>query len=337
MRRARPLSLAAVCAVLCAAPRDAKMTCATCHSREARSQPGTDMGVGIELPETQGVLKANPRLTAEANGYTYLVERKNGASTYTVTDGSGSLTLPIRYAFGVRNQTFVLEYQGKFFESLMSYYESAGGLAVTMGDEGMRPHTLVEAMGRETSNDEITACFNCHGTGGVRQGKLTLESLEPGVNCGHCHGGAEAHLSAMRSGRAAPVPAKLGDLAAEDMSHFCGQCHRTWETVVGQHLFGPLNVRFQPYRLENSKCFLGKDKRIRCTACHNPHEDLVRDDSRYDAACLACHRQTEQKACPAGDKNCVSCHMPKVQMAGPKPVFTDHFVRVSHAGEPYPD
>jgi hypothetical protein len=73
-------------------------------------------------------------------------------------------------------------------------------------------------------------------------------------------------------------------MAAEEMSNFCGQCHRTWETVVGLRLFGEKNVRFQPYRLANSQCFLGDDKRIRCTACHDPHAALVREDASYDRA-----------------------------------------------------
>jgi hypothetical protein len=318
-----------------APPHPAKVTCANCHRAEAQSQPGTAMGTGIELPPNQEPLQAHPKLTVEENGYHYLVERKNGVSTYTVSDASGALTLPIRYAFGVHNLTFVLEYQGHFYESLVSYYKKIEGLGITMGDDRMRPHDLTEAMGRKTSDSEITACFNCHGTGGVSQGKLTLDSLQPGLTCEHCHTGADAHMQAMSGGKPAPVPRKLGEMAAEEMSNFCGQCHRTWESVVGLRLFGEKNVRFQPYRLANSPCFLGNDKRIRCTACHNPHAALVREDASYDRTCLACHGAT-QKTCPVADKNCVSCHMPKVELAGTPALFTDHEIRVVHAGDPYP-
>src|SRR5271155_4158575 len=82
----------AMCATFCAAPRPAKMTCGTCHPKEAQSQPKTAMGIGIELPPAQELLKAHPKQTVEANGYTYEIERKNGLSTYTVRDGSGALT-----------------------------------------------------------------------------------------------------------------------------------------------------------------------------------------------------------------------------------------------------
>ncbi len=313
----------------------AKVTCATCHRTEAQTQPATPMGIGLELPETQAALVAHPKLTFDANGYHYEVVRKDGISTYTVSDQSGSLTLPIRYAFGVHNLTFALEYQGKFYESLVTYYDNIGGLGITIGDDRIHPTNLTEAMGRLTPNEEITACFNCHGTGGVTQGKLTLESLRPGLTCEHCHTGAETHMQAIAAGKTAPTPRKLGDMAAEEMSTYCGQCHRTWESVVGMRIFGQKNVRFQPYRLANSQCFLGDDKRIRCTACHNPHEDLVRTEASYDKACLACHTVT-QKACPVATKNCASCHMPKVTAPGSPTVFTDHNIRVVHAGDPYP-
>jgi Cytochrome c554 and c-prime len=336
----QPWLAAAVCVALAGAargapPQPAIVTCANCHRAEAQSQPETAMGIGIELPPNQKPLQAHPKLTVEENGYRYNIERKNGVSTYTVSDGSGALSLPIRYAFGVDNLTFVLEYQGRFYESLVSYYQKIEGLGITMGDERMRPHDLTEAMGRKTSDQEITSCFNCHGTGGVSQGKLTLASLKPGLSCEHCHTGADAHMQAMAGGKPAPAPLKLGEMAAEEMSNFCGQCHRTWESVVGLRLFGEKNVRFQPYRLANSQCFLGDDKRIRCTACHDPHAALVRQEASYDRACLSCHSVT-QKTCPVADKNCISCHMPKVQVPGSPALFTDHEIRVVHAGDPYP-
>lgn len=343
-----PVSLAAaICLVfplaLFAAPASGKTTCATCHREQALLQPKTPMGIGIELPTDQAVLKEHTRLTYESNGYKYVIERKDGVSIYTVSDGVSSLALPIRYAFGVSAQTFVLEYDGHFYESLVSYYPTAGGLAITMGSERVRPHSLVEAMGRKTSGEEIVSCFGCHSSGGVSQGKLTLESMKPGLDCEHCHPGANAHQEAMSQGKPAAVPKRLGDLSAEDMSKFCGACHRTWDTVVRLRAWGAVNVRFQPYRLANSKCFLGNDRRISCTACHDPHANLVRDDASYDHNCLACHGKlssagpSPQKSCPVSTSNCVSCHMPKVELPGSHSVFTDHHIRIVHAGDRYPD
>lgn len=326
-----------------AAPPAGQARCVTCHKEEARSQPKTPMGIGIELPDDQAVLKEHPRLSVESNGYKYAIERKDGVSIYTVSDGVGSLALPIRYVFGVSSQTFVFEYSGHFYESMVSYYPNAGGLAVTMGSERLRPHNLVEAMGRETSTEEIVTCFGCHSSGGVSQGKLTLDSMQPGLDCEHCHQGANAHQQAMEQGKQAAAPKKLGEMPAEDMSTFCGTCHRTWGAVVRMKTWGQVNVRFQPYRLANSKCFLGNDRRISCTACHNPHANLVRDDASYDHNCLACHGKASasgaamQKPCPVSGSKCVSCHMPKVELPGGHSIFTDHQIRIVHTGDPYPN
>lgn len=328
----------AICLSLSAAN---KFTCASCHREEARTQPKTAMGVAIELPANQAVLKEHPKLTFEAYGYKYVIERKDGLSTYTVSDGAGSLSLPIQYAFGVYSQTFVLEYGGHFYESLVSYYQGVGGLAITMGSERLRPHNLVEAMGRPTPNEEIVSCFGCHSSGGTSDGKLSLDAMRPGLDCEHCHAGANAHMEALSQGKQAPLPPKLGEMAAEDMSTFCGSCHRTWSTAVRLHAWGEMNVRFQPYRLANSKCFLGNDRRIGCTACHDPHADPVRDDASYDRNCLSCHQETAaavtQKACPVSNKNCTSCHMPKIELPGSHSVFTDHQIRIVRAGDRYPN
>ena len=298
----------------------------------------------MELPPNQRVLKMHPKMTFEKSGYRYTVETKDSGATYTVTDGKDAVTLPIHYAFGAHIQTYVLEQDGKFFESLVSYYPSVGGLAITMGDERLQPHTLTEAMGRETSTEEITACFGCHSSGAVHEGKLNLDTLTPGLTCEHCHTGAQDHMDALAHGQAGVVSKSLKAMDAEDTSNFCGGCHRTWATVIRTRKWGELNVRFQPYRLANSKCFNGADSRISCTACHDPHRNLVRNDAAYyDPKCLACHGATAThistavKNCPVSKNNCVSCHMPKVELPGSHAMFTDHQIRIVRANEPYPN
>jgi hypothetical protein len=42
-------------------------------------------------------------------------------------------------------------------------------------------------------------------------------------------------------------------------------------------------------------------------------------------------------ACPVSGKDCVTCHMPKYDIPGMHYKFTDHWIRVAKAGEPYPD
>jgi hypothetical protein len=305
------------------------------------------MARAIQLPAENQTLQAHPKMTFRKGVYSYAVETTGEKSTYTVTDGNSTLSLPIRWGFGTGGQTWVLEYQGHLYDSLVSYYPSIAGLEITMGEERITPHSVQEAMGRELGQSEGQACFGCHSTNAVSDGQLNIESAQLGVTCEHCHVGTSAHLIDAVQGNYDSAPPRLGKLSSEDISTFCGQCHRTWEAVVRNHLDGEINVRFQPYRLANSKCFDGADPRISCLACHDPHQDLVRDDSTYDAKCLSCHASSTHAgpstahagapACPVATAKCVSCHMPKINLPGGHMAFTDHQIRVVKAGEPYPN
>ncbi|HKW17273.1 MAG TPA: multiheme c-type cytochrome [Terriglobales bacterium] len=303
------------------------------------------MARALQAPETDPTLTSHPRLTFQKFGYTYTVQTTGGESTYSVTDGQQTITLPIRWNFGEGAHTWVFERDGAFYESLVSYYPSIDGLDITTGDQALTPHNLEEAVGRKLGKIEPRECFGCHSSGAISNDHLSLKDLQPGVNCEHCHTGANAHMVAASQGDAYySAPPNLKKLSAEDVSNFCGQCHRTWETVVRSRRRGEADVRFQPYRLANSKCFDGTDPRISCIACHDPHRDLVTDEATYDVKCLACHAtkapqqaHADAKACPVATSNCASCHMPKVKLPNGLMTFHDHEIRVVRPGEAYPD
>jgi hypothetical protein len=134
-------------------------------------------------------------------------------------------------------------------------------------------------------------------------------------------------------------------LSPGDLNDFCGTCHRSTRDVLAANIRGIRNVRFQPYRLENSRCYDPSDKRTSCLACHDPHRNLVVDPGSYDVKCLACHANRSEKpttaskaaACPTAIKNCTSCHMPKLDLPGAHYKFTDHYIRVYRPGDAYPD
>jgi hypothetical protein len=73
--------------------------------------------------------------------------------------------------------------------------------------------------------------------------------------------------------RAILNPHKMDSFTSVD---FCGACHRTWADVVQGGFAGVINARFQPYRLQNSRCWQATkgDARLTCTTCHDPHEEL---------------------------------------------------------------
>jgi hypothetical protein len=290
--------------------------------------------MGRALQRSSLILMAHPKLTFRHGTYSYNIETRGDESTYSVTDGTNTITVLIHWAFGAGSQTYVLEREGRLYESMVSFYPRIDALDITMGDQAIQPKTLGEAFGRELAAGESKACFGCHATGS----ELRLESLTPGIQCERCHTGASNHLQAMVQGKPGPAPKKLGRLSAEELSNFCGQCHRSFETVVRDRLRGEINVRFQPYRLANSKCFDGSDSRIGCVACHDPHREVVHDRGFYDAKCLTCHAAaTNAKTCPVAKSGCVSCHMPEVSLPGGHQKFTDHTIRVVRANERYPN
>lgn len=320
--------------------------CAGCHAAQSSGQPQTPMGRALQLPGTDPTLASHPRLKFEKYGYTYTVQTAGDKSTYSVSDGNQTITLPIQWNFGKGAQTWVFERNGTYYESLVSYYPSIDGLEITTGDKDLIPYNLDEAIGRKLSRSEPKDCFGCHSTGSSANGRLNLQHMDAGVTCEHCHAGASAHMLAASQGEPfESEPPDLKHLPAEDVSNFCGQCHRTWEMVIRSRWRGDLNVRFQPYRLANSKCFNGTDPRISCIACHDPHRDLVTDDAAYDSKCLACHASksgpaqlhADAKACPVATSNCASCHMPKVKLPNGLMTFHDHEIRVVKPGDAYPN
>jgi hypothetical protein len=128
------------------------------------------------------------------------------------------------------------------------------------------------------------------------------------------------------------------ELSPVDSVDFCGACHRTWADVALEMpaTVGVMKIRFQPYRLEMSRCW-GKsgDARITCVACHDPHMPLAHEPEAYDAKCLACHSAgVEAKGigakttCKVATSRCVSCHMPKYELPQTHALFTDHDIRV---------
>lgn len=336
--------------------------CAQCHTQTA-TQPTTPMGIALENIADSRILSTHPRLTFKSGPYTYTITREGNRSIYSVTDGRDTITTPLLYAFGQGKvgQTYVLEYEGKFYESGVSFFNEIKGLDYTLGSPRQPAKTLKEAVGRLMDAADTKECFSCHSTASVSDNKLQLDKLTPGVTCEGCHGPGANHIAAMKARRQPGAKTNTGAPSlnntqilnpgrfdTDGQSQFCGACHRTWTHVSLMRLTGVANVRFQPYRIFGSKCYDFDDKRISCTACHNPHEELKHDAAFYDAKCLACH-QADQKvkqtgaaankfpACPVGKQNCASCHMPKYELPGSHYKFTDHRIRVTRPGEPYPN
>jgi hypothetical protein len=332
-------------------------TCALCHDEHARSYSQNAMARALETPAESQVLREHPKLEFKLGKYNYRIERKGSESFYTVTDGAKTISLPIDWAFGQgkMGQTYVLRYNDRFYESRVSFYPDTNNLDLTLGSPSEAPRTLEEALGRPMQSADTKDCFGCHAQAAVSQAKLQLDKLVPGVTCESCHGPGAEHVALAKAGKTNEVKNKgifnPAHLSPYDLSQqFCGACHRSWEQVSLMGLRGVGNVRFQPYRITYSPCYNPDDRRISCTACHDPHKAVAHDVAAYDVKCLACHqtsvasvataaqaKDATARACKVGTQKCASCHMPKYELPGSHFRFADHLIRVVKPNELYPN
>jgi hypothetical protein len=297
------------------------------------------------------ILRQHDHLSFRLGPYRDEIVTKGEKSVLTVTasDGAGSdraasLSTDLLWAFGVGHmgQTYVYEKNGSYYESHLTFFSSSQALNITPGQSPVTPESPEEAAGRRMPPSESRACFACHTTASVINNQLDVNRAVPGVTCEACHGPGAGHAAAMKAGKQEQGahlimnPAHLDPVESVD---FCGACHRTTADVVNASDFmgpGAMNLRFAPYRLENSKCWSKPDARLICVACHDPHQPLEHDASAYDSRCLQCHvnqagaKTTEDypgAACPVSTKNCTTCHMPKIESPFQHSIFTDHWIR----------
>jgi len=344
-------------------PDDARyvgqQTCAECHREQAASYRTAAMARALEPIADCQILRAHPRLTFRSGHYSYTIVRQGDQSIYTVTDGVNTISEPILYCFGQGHagQTYVFRHGGTLYESRISFYEQIKNLDYTLGVPRSVPKSLDDAAGRAMDAKDARNCFVCHSTASVAGPKLQLDKLMPGVSCESCHGSGEKHVAAMKAGNFKEKSIfNPGTLSGDELSQeFCASCHRSVEDVMAMPGRGGINnVRFQPYRIFNSPCY-SDDRRISCTACHDPHRPLKLEPTFYDSKCTACHQEPKAAAGsaapvaasaeraaspsphPAGTTKCVTCHMPKIELEGSHFQFTDHHIRVVRPGEPYPN
>jgi hypothetical protein len=318
--------------------------CAACHPAQARNFHQNSMSRALEPVDTCAILRGDVHYTWTDGKYSYSITRAGEKVLYRVTDGKETFETPLQFAFGQgkAGQTYVYDHNGSFYESRVSFYAKLQGLDLTVGAVNAAPSDLLSAAGRIMSGKDARDCFGCHTTGARVGNTLQLTSYEAGVQCEGCHGPGGAHVDSIRSGRPAPNSIRsLKGMDPQETSEVCGVCHRTWETVVTMGLKGINTARFPAYRLTSSPCFSLQDRRIACTACHNPHEGLDSDDRHYDPKCIACHNPAnaniKRRVCKVAKANCTSCHMMRVEPPESHHAFVDHWIRVVRSKDDYPE
>jgi Cytochrome c3 len=293
-------------------------TCRVCHPAEAKSHSQTAHAHSLQPALISAFAEHLPPVPiGEARGGFLLFYRRTPQGLAVRTEnGQNSSKGEMLWVFGAgkQGQTPLIQEGARFLEHRISFYTDRNRFDLTMGHRrGVSP-TAQDALGRLLSQNEMLQCLSCHAT----EIGSDLEPRVPGVQCARCHPGAAEHAA----GKGLPMnPGKLSSL---QQVTFCGTCHRL--KVPDENKTDPMNVRFQPLRLVQSKCF--RSGRLSCTLCHPAHQDARRNDvGFYDAKCLSCHTRTGFHGDQRASGSCISCHMPR---SSPQPhsVFTDHFIHI---------
>jgi tetratricopeptide (TPR) repeat protein len=333
------------------APYRGAASCESCHAAEYRSQQQSRHArtllrtadlVGLPWPEDIVPDTNNSRVTHRFRRIEDRIEVE------TRVDNQ-AFTALVQYAMGSNHhgQSFLArEGQGQVRELRVSHYPGAPEWGRTM-EHPVAPPDAQGYLGRPISSEAVRKCLNCHSTDfrAVQKPAGRPEALDHGIGCERCHGPAGNHRAAIDAGfpEMAIARPKLG--SAVQVVSLCGECHtapaKTTPDVAGF-------VRYQASSLILSRCYNESQGSLSCVTCHNPHRDVETFAMFYQSKCLSCHptptpatvapkRQTGTRLTwspcpvnPAGD--CLRCHMPKVEDAVPRTVFTDHQIRVHREG-----
>jgi len=249
---------------------------------------------------------------------------------------------PLQYALGsgLHAVTFLTVIPDQFGEPVGVEHRVSifgdGTLQRTPGAASLSPAQEVEFLGKLILGDKLESCIGCHTTTSRWEG-ATVVDLRPNVQCERCHGPGSAHIAAVDAGVEDMglrfVPGRTTALAEIRM---CGECHRLPETLSDSELDRTSKKlpRYQPVGLLQSPCYLESDGALRCSTCHDPHEpSAARSTAEYEAICASCHQDHAVAHCSVSAENCVSCHMPPVEVH-PGIAFHDHWIRVRDSDDP---
>ena len=325
-------------------------TCAQCHASLVASQQQHAMARSSTPAADSDILRSHMGRSFRLGPYSYEITRTDdGAFRYSVTDGAQSISDVITWSFGTGKvgQSYLAEEKGTIREVRFSFFSTTQAFDVTPNQSTANARSLDRAAGRIVPAVELRRCFGCHTTASTTSDRFDPNRLMLGVTCEACHGPGADHVAVKKGGLDAGTGLILNPsrLTPADQVDFCGACHTSWWDVVLSGTKGVANVHFQPYRLQNSRCWGKGDDRLTCVACHDPHRPLVREAAYYDQKCLSCHVAASEtpnaerpgRACPTSAKDCVTCHMPRHESPTMHFEFADHQIRIARPGEPFPD
>jgi predicted CXXCH cytochrome family protein len=310
--------------------------CAQCHRAIAATQAKTNMAQTWQGVATRILTAAyrEDHTEGPAPRVSYRAAR-NGATGLqfeTTMPGRPTVKAPIEAVIGGERHgvSFLMRVhsiegaelaRAPLVEARYLHSTHENGLALSAGFPEEKPSSYETALGRALTPSFEKKCLDCHG-------RPDVTNAGGGVHCESCHGPGRSHLDAVAAGKP-----RSGIVKIES----CEKCHSGFSTL-SDPLPDDLLISNQVNALENSECYIQSAAAIRCTNCHDPHQDAPSVVSRSIRTCLQCHSDRVDRhaaLCPVNREGaCLSCHMPEVT----KGSFTmvDHWIRV-HPEQPLPN
>ncbi|MFM1802907.1 MAG: hypothetical protein RJA81_2259 [Planctomycetota bacterium] len=242
--------------------------------------------------------------------------------------------------------TPILKHQnGLSLEARWTFYSSIRDWDLTPG-QLVLPNDPIHHIGVPQSPDMLRICLECHTTNASAVlNDIGIERLDRGIGCERCHGPGGNHLAAMKyqfPDKAIGRFRRNSNGTRPQAMQMCAECHGTKGRDILQEGDAAI-VRFQATTLTFSECYKKTEGTgaFDCLTCHSPHEDAESELTFYDEKCLKCHQTAQQKnVLEVADeqlastcrietqKNCTSCHMPKIDSIQPHAKFTDHQISI---------
>jgi photosynthetic reaction center cytochrome c subunit len=319
--------------------------CQVCHAAEVEGYARSAMAHSLRRAAQE------PNGTVTIPGGKIAIYSSPAGCWQRLQSGGDVANYRIDYVVGSGNHAsgYLLDLNGRLFQSPVAYYKSRHAYDLAPGYEAMRNPDFTRPIAE--------ACVVCHSGSAlkirdtVNQYRAPVFSSEA-ITCQRCHGSAERHLDDPRAGNIVN-PAKLEPAARDSI---CEQCHllgvgrvlnpgKTFSDFQpGQRLedvfttyvntvpegaeAGKFKVISHVEQLARSTCARMSNGRLWCGTCHGPHNRPAEPVSFFRSKCLTCHTKSFSTSHPGKESNCIGCHMPRRDAKdGGHTAFTDHRIQ----------
>jgi hypothetical protein len=316
--------------------------CVACHADIAKMQLNSNHSKTLRrVQNLTELVKAVPlHFSDKTNAVEYRLEKSTSPNVVldlVTARGERRERLNLLWGFGAGRKgiTFLGRTEkGDYGQSRLSWYRKTNNLDITTGLETKvnDPH---DALADWMTLPQRKRCFNCHTT---RQEAIpeNIDEKNAGIRCERCHGAGKKHIQEATLGKrsAGSAIGNPGKFTGIEQLYFCGACHgippgSTAVYTISRNMADARTVRYPAQRLVLSRCYNESQGNLKCTTCHNPHENLPQSAEHFDSKCQSCHRSQSNKApsCPLARKDCVKCHMPRETGFMTHSDFADHWIR----------